>query len=329
MVEEKRAPAAVEAHVQDVEEEGGDDGAQEGDGHEGVARHLGRFAGAAKDACREEGVGFGEADDGHEDHDDGCDFHRRGVVGVEGEDVVSKENRSGADDGREEEAPLDAAALVRFPVFLAAFAAGLAGHDHAGLAEAGDEVVVHVADIHADAVDREGDGAKAGGHAAEEDHADAFAALFGKDAAQDGHDGFEIFPVRNVGAALEKLFLFQNPRGPDESEEGAHQGADGGAGDAHGRYGAVAENEERIESDVHDVAAHIRLHDDAGSSVAKLHGLENQRKRRDIDGSKPDGAIRHGLGHVVIVGAQEIINILQEEIKNQMKDAHEDGAEEQ
>ena len=97
--------------------------------------------------------------------------------GIDGEDFIPENERQDEDGAGHVEGKAHAALLVCFPVFFAAAAAGLSGGDHACLAEACDEVPVNVADIHADAVDGKGDGAKACRHAGEDDHAGSFAAL--------------------------------------------------------------------------------------------------------------------------------------------------------
>ena len=75
LIEKEGAPAADEAKVQHIEEEGGHERAQEGDGEERVASHLCSLARAAQNARREDRVCFREAHDCDEDHDDRGDFH--------------------------------------------------------------------------------------------------------------------------------------------------------------------------------------------------------------------------------------------------------------
>ena len=50
LIEEERTPAADEAKVQDIEEEGSHERAQEGDGEERIASHLCGLARSAQDA---------------------------------------------------------------------------------------------------------------------------------------------------------------------------------------------------------------------------------------------------------------------------------------
>ena len=125
---------------------------------------------------------FREAHGCDEEHDDRGDLQRGGVIREQSENVRAEEEDRRAYDGREDEAPLDAASLVAAPVLLTALAAGLPCHDHARLAEAHDEVIVYVRDVHADAVYGEGDRTEPCRHATKEHHAHAFTALLRKDA---------------------------------------------------------------------------------------------------------------------------------------------------
>ena len=182
LIEEERTPAADETKVQDIDEEGGHEWTQEGDGEERVAGHLCSLARSAQDACGEDRVCFREAHGCDEEHDDRGDLQRGGVIREQSENVRAEEEDRRAYDGREDEAPLDAASLVAAPVLLTALAAGLPCHDHARLAEAHDEVIVYVRDVHADAVYGEGDRAEPCRHATKEHHAHALTALLRKDA---------------------------------------------------------------------------------------------------------------------------------------------------
>ena len=327
LIEEERTPAADETKVQDIEEEGGHERTQEGDGEERVASHLCSFARSAQDACGEDRVRFREAHDCDEDHDDRGDLQRGGIIRVQCENVRSEEEDRRAYDGREDETPLDAASLVAVPVLLTALAAGLPRHDHARLAEAHDEVIVDVTDVHADAVYCEGDRAESCRHAAEEHHAHALTALLRKDAEKDRHDAMEIRTVGKVASAVEERFAFQNPRSPSEREDRTRQCTDGRARHAEGGDRAEAENQQCIQREVHHIAADIRLHNDARASIAQLHRLQDERERGHVHRGERDGAIRHGFCHVLIIRAHEVEDVIQENIEKDVQKSHEDRAE--
>ncbi len=101
LIQQEGAPAAVESHIQLVEEDGGDQRPQKCDGDKRVSGDLRRFPGTSQNAGEEEGVGFGETDDGDENHDDGSHFDGGGVGGVEAENFFAKKDGGGTGQARE------------------------------------------------------------------------------------------------------------------------------------------------------------------------------------------------------------------------------------
>ena len=86
LVQEEGDPGAYDSHIENVEENGGHNGADDGYGHERVGSYGSGVSASAEDSGAPECDGFGEGYDSHEEHDNSAHGKCIGSGGIEGED---------------------------------------------------------------------------------------------------------------------------------------------------------------------------------------------------------------------------------------------------
>ena len=251
----------------------------------------------------------------------------RGVRRIDGKDFIGKEKDAPAGGGGKNHAPAEPRFPVLLPVGAASPAHGLPRRHHACLAETHDEIIVNIADIHADTVHRKGHRAKSGGHAGKEHHADAFASLLTQDAAEKGSHLFEIGHIRNPLSPVEEALPPEEEIGIEERKEGACGGADGGAQNPIGRDGPQTTDEKKTQRCVQKISADIGLHNGSRIPIAQLHRLQDEGEGCEIHRQKRQRAVLHGLRQIIRRRPHENEYILEEKIEQSVKQAQCQGSQ--